>query len=341
MIRSLKVMALAALALSALFVTAFTDHHGQTEVTLQQAAKLEVVQLTSKGGTLGDQVTFTTNGTHAGDYVIEVRRGDVLLSKNPHTPNLVVTRSFYAFVPGRHEAELRGVYVASLDPDKRAPERGDVYDVGPNVADWPMPQGKTMSHLLQLIDAYGWSNTTTAQHAVWNLTSNYPVEGMAAALVRAVGVNPAADNPFPQPSNPHASLPHTSFIMPYELLGTGDVQATLIWGSTADLDLRVVDPNGETVSWLHPRASSGGRLDQDDRCAPISHGGPENVYWPEDGAPLGQYRVVVKYYATCGGAEGPTSWSLRLFVDGQVKKFDGTLEPLESTTVTTFTRDWP
>ena len=343
MMRSLKVMALAAVGLSALVVTGLTDGHRThpTEVTLQQAAKLEVVQLTSKGGSLGDQVTFRTNGTHPGDYVIEVRRGDLLLSKDPHKPNLVVTRSFYAFVPDQHEAELHGVYVASLDPDKRSPDRGDVYDIGPNVADWPMPQGQQMANLLQIIDAYGWSNTTTAQHAIWNLSSGYEVSGMAAALVRAIGVNPAADNPFPQPSNPNAKAPMTTFAMPYELLGTGDVQATLIWGSTADFDLRVIGPNGETVSWLNPRAASGGHLDQDDRCAPISHGGPENVYWPEGEAPLGQYKVIVKYYATCDGSEGPTSWSLRLFVDGEVRKFDGTLEPLERTVVTTFTRDWP
>ena len=346
MIRSLKVMvmALAAVALSALVVTGLTDDHyrdHQVEVTLQQAAKLEAVNLTSKGGTLGDQVTFATDGATRRDYVIEVRRGDLLLSKNPHTPNLVVTRSFYAFVPAGHEAKLRGVYVASLDPDKKPPQYGDVYDVGPNVGDWPMPQGTQMSHLLQLIDAYGWSNTDTAQQAVWNLTSGYPVEGMAAALVRAIGVNPDADNPFPQPTNPHVQLPRTSFVMPYELLGTGDVQATLIWGTTADFDLMIVDPNGERISWLDPRAKSGGELDQDDRCAPISHGGPENIYWSEGAAPLGQYKVIVKYYATCGGSEGPTSWSLRLYVDGEVKKFDGTLEPLESTVVTTFTRDWP
>lgn len=342
MIRSFKIVTLAAVVLAALVVPGLTDGErgGQSnEVTLQQAAKLEVVQLTSKGGTLGDQVTFRTDGSHTGDHVINVRRGDLLLSKDPHAPNLVVTRSLYAFVPGQHEAELRGVYVASLRPNQEAPERGDVYDVGPNVADWPMPQGTHMARLLEMIDAYGWANTTTAQHAIWNLTRNYAIDGMAAALVRAIGVNPAADNTIPQLTNPNADVPNTTFVMPPELLGTGDVQATLIWGSTADFDLKIVDPNGETVSWLHPRAQSGGHLDQDDRCAPISHGGPENIYWPEGGAPLGEYKVVVSYHATCE-AEGPTAWSLRLFVDGDVEKFDGTLEPLESTTVTTFTRDW-
>lgn len=341
MIRSLKVIALAGAMLSALFVPGLTDDDRQAEVTLQQAAKLGIVELASKGGTLGDQVTFATNGRHAEDLVIRVRRGDLLLSKDPKSPNLVVTRGFYAFVPGGHEAELRGVWVAALKPDKTRPEWGARYDVGPNVADWPMPPGTQMSHLLQMIDAYGWSNTTQAQEAIWNLTSGYEVDGIAAALVRAIGVNPDAQNPFPQPTNQNAKTPKTTFVTPYELLGTGDVQATLIWGTTADFDLMIVDPNGERISWLDPRATSGGHLDQDDRCAPISHGGPENVYWPEDGAPLGQYQVVVKYYAACGGSEGPTSWSLRLYVDGEVRMFQGTLEPLESTVVTTFTRTWP
>ncbi len=342
MIRSFKIVALVAVVLAALVVPGLTDGEraGQSnEVTLQQAAKLEVVQLTSKGGTLGDQVTFRTNGSHAGDHVINVRRGDLLMSKDPHAPNLVVTRSLYAFVPGQHEAELRGVYVASLRPNREAPERGDVYDVGPNVAEWPMALGQRMSRLLRVIDAHGLWNSQAAQRAIWTLTSNADVGGRAAELLGEVGVDPNADHRIPQLSNPNADVPNTTFVMPSELLGTGDVQATLIWGSTADFDLKIVDPNGETVSWLHPRARSGGHLDQDDRCAPISHGGPENIYWPEGGAPLGEYKVVVKYFATCE-SEGPTDWSLRLFVDGEVTKFDGTLAPLESTTVTTFTRDW-
>jgi len=342
MIRSFKIVTLVAVVLAALVVPGLTDGergNQSNEVTLQQAAKLEVVQLTSKGGTLGDQVTFRTDGSHAGDHVINVRRGDLLVSKDPHAPNLVVTRSLYAFVPGQHEAELRGVRVASLRPNREAPERGDVYDVGPNVAELPMPLGQQMSHLLRVIDAHGLWNSQAAQHAIWNLASNVDVDGQAAELLREVGVDPSADNSLPKLTNPNADVPNTTFVMPPELLGTGDVQATLIWGSTADFDLKIVDPNGQTVSWLHPRAHSGGHLDQDDRCAPISHGGPENIYWPEGGAPLGEYKVVVSYHATCD-AEGATAWSLRLFVDGDVKKFDGTLEPLESKTVTTFTRDW-
>ena len=40
-------------------------------------------------------------------------------------------------------------------------------------------------------------------------------------------------------------------------VGTGDVQVTLSWDSDSDLDLQVVDPNGEEVYFANNQVSSG------------------------------------------------------------------------------------
>ena len=46
-------------------------------------------------------------------------------------------------------------------------------------------------------------------------------------------------------------------------VGTGDVQVTLSWDAGSDVDLHVVDPNGDEVYWTNRRVASGGELDLD------------------------------------------------------------------------------
>ena len=60
----------------------------------------------------------------------------------------------------------------------------------------------------------------------------------------------------------------------------GDVQVSLAWNTLDDLDIRVVTPSGETISYQNKQSRCGGHLDVDmnanGRCsiAPV-----ENVYW--------------------------------------------------------------
>lgn len=101
-------------------------------------------------------------------------------------------------------------------------------------------------------------------------------------------------------------------------LGIGDVQVTLHWSGEADLDLHVIDPFGEEIYSGHMFSSSGGMLDGDANwpCGP----GPapvENVFWPEGGAPGGEYRVLVEYHEDCKN-QGVVDWTVMVRVDGNV-----------------------
>lgn len=80
------------------------------------------------------------------------------------------------------------------------------------------------------------------------------------------------------------------------VIGTGAVHITLTWDNATDVDLHVTDPSGEEIFFGHPGSASGGRLDVDD----IDGYGPENIFWPEGGAPAGQYVVEVVYYSSYG-----------------------------------------
>ncbi len=103
--------------------------------------------------------------------------------------------------------------------------------------------------------------------------------------------------------------------------GTGDVQATLTWDNSSDIDLWVFAPNGEVVSYANPRTPSGGQLDVDDRDG---HG-PENIFWPDGQAPSGRYEIHVHHYQ----GENNTRYLVLLHVDGQNQTFSGTLAPKE------------
>ena len=76
-------------------------------------------------------------------------------------------------------------------------------------------------------------------------------------------------------------------------VGTGDVQVTLGWDTVADVDLHVIDPNGDEVYWANRMVPSGGELDLDSNAGCSEGVSNENITWPEGLAPRGTYIVRV------------------------------------------------
>jgi hypothetical protein len=105
------------------------------------------------------------------------------------------------------------------------------------------------------------------------------------------------------------------------VVGTGVIQTTLIWDNDNDLDLHMIEPNGNRIWYANPGPSStGGLLDRDDNVFVCgidpTPGGVENLYWPDDASPdAGEYRVLVEIYASCGSA---ANWTLQVRVDGEL-----------------------
>lgn len=102
-------------------------------------------------------------------------------------------------------------------------------------------------------------------------------------------------------------------------LGTGDVQVTLTWDNTDDMDLWVIEPNGTRI-WYGDRGptSTGGQLDVDGYAAcggvPIA---VENIFWPTGQSPAGAYRAVVDEYMRCGNPSR-ARWRLVVRVNGVI-----------------------
>lgn len=103
-------------------------------------------------------------------------------------------------------------------------------------------------------------------------------------------------------------------------VGSGDIQISVAWTDSADVDLHVIDPNGEEIYFGHGRfpetSASGGTLDLDGNAAcqknTLADGvttafvSNENVTWPTGRAINGSYAVILDYWSDCGVAQ--TDW---------------------------------
>ncbi|WP_152532294.1 hypothetical protein [Leptolyngbya sp. Heron Island J] len=94
-------------------------------------------------------------------------------------------------------------------------------------------------------------------------------------------------------------VPDESTVEP--TLQTGDVQVTLRWNTSDDLDLIVIDPAGDIVDFGSPTSPSGGQLDVDANgfCQTQNFSPVENIFWPMGAAPDGQYVAYVTLAIPC------------------------------------------
>lgn len=121
---------------------------------------------------------------------------------------------------------------------------------------------------------------------------------------------------------------------------TGPVQVTVAWNSDADLDVYVVDPGEETVSFQRQEGASGARMDQVARgaCAEdeAAMSRVENVYWSRR-PPPGEYRVELHYLFECDTDAGATTATVSVAVGGEtVGSYNLTLTPTNRETVIRF-----
>ncbi|MBX2862726.1 MAG: hypothetical protein KTR27_04155 [Leptolyngbyaceae cyanobacterium MAG.088] len=130
------------------------------------------------------------------------------------------------------------------------------------------------------------------------------------------------------------------------VLQTGDVQVTLRWNTSDDLDLIVVDPAGSVVDFGSPTSPSGGQLDVDANgfCQTQNFTPVENIFWPTGAAPDGEYLAYVTLAIPCsleelasadaaaantayGALEVP--YTLTILNEGETTTYEGISKPEE------------
>ncbi len=115
-------------------------------------------------------------------------------------------------------------------------------------------------------------------------------------------------------------------------LGTGDVQVTLRWDTLDDLDLAVLDPEGDQVSFRNRLVASGGMLDVDANAGSGDTSMPvENIFWPRNGAPVGSYVASVNLFSQRQDIGEPINFTLTITLNGQSRTFRGSVSLSERT----------
>ncbi len=94
--------------------------------------------------------------------------------------------------------------------------------------------------------------------------------------------------------------PH--YDIPFDVIRvqSGDIQISISWDKEVDIDLWVKPPTEPAIGWSNRAVASGGELDLDANAAcgrPEQHN--ENIYWPDNAAPSGEYKVWVDYWSSC------------------------------------------
>ena len=152
---------------------------------------------------------------------------------------------------------------------------------------------------------------------------------------------------------------------------TGPIQVSVAWNTDADLDLYVVDPGEETVSFQRREGASGALVDKIARgaCGAAATGGNpsgsatalaaappstatetrppedratalqrvESIHWTRR-PPPGEYRVELHYLFECDTNAGPTTATVSVSVAGAlVGAYNLTLTPTQRSTVVRFT----
>ena len=100
-------------------------------------------------------------------------------------------------------------------------------------------------------------------------------------------------------------------------LEEGALSASLVWGTSADLNLFVRDPNGTSINWSRPTSTSGGALqiDSNTGCTTPSDQPIEHIYWANE-PPTGDYGIWAWYQAGCG-ATTSTPFRLTVMLNGE------------------------
>jgi len=110
---------------------------------------------------------------------------------------------------------------------------------------------------------------------------------------------------------------------------SGDIQFSLIWNNTNDIDLHVICPSGEKISYAKRRSSDGGELDVDMNVSGESNTPVENVYWAKGTAPKGNYRVYVDHFSQ-HNSPVRTPYQVAVTIGSETLIFNGVLYKVKS-----------
>ena len=108
-----------------------------------------------------------------------------------------------------------------------------------------------------------------------------------------------------------------------QLLTKNSIEILLTWNNSADLDLSVLTPAGNTINYRSPLVDGGKlELDANSMCASSMSKPTEAVTWPIGAESAGSYTVAARIYSACG--QTSVDYKLTVIACGMKQEFPGT-----------------
>ena len=144
-------------------------------------------------------------------------------------------------------------------------------------------------------------------------------------------VSPDAPDETPVPTEvPDDNTDETSvWTEPEQILFAGGIEVQLTWQGSADMNLQVRDPLGQTLFFDSRTTNNGGTFgfDANGLCEVISQNPVETATWAPGFLATGSYEILVFYRQVCDTAN-PVTFTVNVSVNGEnVGSYEGTLLP--------------
>ena len=104
-----------------------------------------------------------------------------------------------------------------------------------------------------------------------------------------------------------------------------DIRVSLLWNTRDDLDLHVIAPSGEEISYSHKQSRCGGTLDVDRNVRGEDPKPVENVRWMRGQAPSGRYQVIVQNFRFHEKKPAPIEFRVEIDVNGAISHYQGVI----------------
>jgi hypothetical protein len=153
--------------------------------------------------------------------LITVKPGDVLVSRDIYSQNILMTHTVDLFVPPGKKRSLNGLYGCCIDASKGSPDTTTVFDLAPPLRAWTgFADAMQLDALTQYIDSTGQfcGISIAPQAAIWRFTDNEAITSTTDALLLGLGIHPGDRIiDLPHLTSPEPSDTNAQFVVPDEL----------------------------------------------------------------------------------------------------------------------------
>jgi len=108
----------------------------------------------------------------------------------------------------------------------------------------------------------------------------------------------------------------------------GKIEIGLLWQDFNDLDLHVVEPNGNRIYFgrkVSQRSAGALDVDRNAGCGSLTSRPIEHIVWSSTDLPQGEYKIVVHFYQRCHSRQPSSAYTVQLKIGEDIRTFKGSI----------------